>query len=112
MASVDECRSALMQLSGAIGGMDAAKRDKNVLDRTVSCTVPDLDAVFTGRLDAAGFHDVTTDPAPPAQIRLTIGSDDLVAIAAGRLSFATAWRHGQVKVKASFGDLLRLRTLF
>lgn len=111
MASMQECRSALSRLSGAMGGLDAANSGQ-VLDRTVSCTVPDLGVVFSGRLDGAGFHDISIDPAPRAQIRLTVGSDDLVALADGRLNFASAWSSGRVKIAASFGDLLRLRKLF
>lgn len=111
MATLDECRSALSRLSAAMGGLDAANRG-NVLDRTVSCTVSDLGVVFNGRLDGAGFHGITTDPAPRSQIRLTVGSDDLVALADGQLNFAAAWSRGRVKIDASFGDLLRLRKLF
>lgn len=112
MATIEECHSALSRLSAALRGMDAEERDRSVLERSVSCTVPDLNATFSGRLDGAGFHDIRTDPAPRAQIRLTIGSDDLVAFADGQLNFTSAWARGRVKVDASFGDLLRLRKLF
>lgn len=111
MATLEECRSALSRLSAAMGGLDSANRG-HVLDRTVSCAVPDLGITFSGRLDGAGFHDISTDPGPRAQIRLTIGSDDLVALADGQLNFASAWSRGRVKIDASFGDLLRLRKLF
>jgi len=112
MATLEECRDALARLSGALRGMDAAGREQHVLERTVSCRVPDLDAIFNGRLDGKGFHDITIATAPRAQIRLTIPSDDLVALADGRLDFGSAMRAGRVKVSASFGDLLRLRKLF
>lgn len=112
MATLEECQSALTRLSGALRGMDSATRSTQVLDRTVSCQVPDLDVTFNGRLDGDGFHDITTDPAPRAQIRLTAASDDLVALADGQLNFATAWSRGKVKIDASLGDLLKLRKLF
>lgn len=112
MATIEECRSALARLSTALRGLDPDKRDRHVLDRTVSCRVPDLDVVFNGRLDGDGFHDITTAAAPKAQIRLTTSSDDLVALADGQLNFASAWAKGRLEVGASFGDLLRLRKLF
>lgn len=112
MATLEECRSALTRLSGALRGMDPSERNSQVLDRSVSCRVPDLDVTFSGRLDGTGFHDISTDAAPKAQIRLTVASDDLVALADGDLNFASAWSRGRVKIDASFGDLLRLRKLF
>ena len=112
LATIEECRAALARLSTAVHGLDTDERQRHVLDRSVSCRVPDLDVVFNGRLDGDGFHGITTDAAPKAQIALTIPSDDLVALADGRLHFASAWAQGKVKVSASFGDLLRLRKLF
>jgi hypothetical protein len=112
LATIEECHAALGRLSTALRGLDSDKRERQVLDRSVSCRVPDLDVVFNGRLDGDGFHDITTEAAPKAQIGLTIPSDDLVALADGQLNFASAWAQGKVKVSASFGDLLRLRKLF
>ena len=112
MATVEECRDALVRLSGALARLDANKRESAIAERSVSAYVTDLDVMFHGRLDGDGFHDITTDPAPRAQLRLSMASGDLVALADGDLSFGTAWSHGRLKVDASFGDILRLRKLF
>jgi hypothetical protein len=48
---------------------------------------------------------------PRADIRLTMTSDDLVALTDGRLSFGSAWQDGRVKLEAGLRDLLRLRKL-
>ena len=112
MATLEECRDALGRLSGALSGMDPAKRASAISERTVSAYLTDLDVMFNGRLDATGFHDITTDPAPRAQLRLSMKSDDLVALADRELSFGQAWARGRLRVEASFGDLLRLRKLF
>lgn len=77
----------------------------------MSCTVPDLGVVFSGQLRDGQLVDVTTDPAPKAQIRLTMSSDDLVALTDGTLSFPAAWSSGRVKIDASMLDLLKLRSL-
>jgi hypothetical protein len=46
---------------------------------------------------------------PPAQVRFTAKSDDLIAIAADPTSIARAWLTGRLKVEASIWDILRLR---
>ena len=46
-----------------------------------------------------------------ADIRLTMTSDDLVALTSGELSFGPAWATGRVKLEAGLRDLLRLRKL-
>ena len=108
MATIEECKAALKEFAGKLGGMDEANKQ---LVRTVSLRVPDLDVTFHGVLRAGSLEDVTTEPQDRAQIRLTINSDDLVSLVAGQLNFASAWARGRVKLEASFSDLLRLRKL-
>jgi putative sterol carrier protein len=48
---------------------------------------------------------------PKADIRLTMSSDDLLALTSGQLSFAPAWASGRVKLEAGLRDMLRLRSL-
>ncbi|NUP45873.1 MAG: sterol-binding protein [Catenulispora sp.] len=108
MATIDECREALKEFAGNLGGMDDSNKK---LVRTVSLRVPDLDVTFHGVLREGTLEDVTTEPKERAQVRLTINSDDLVALVAGDLNFAGAWARGRVKLEASFTDLLRLRKL-
>jgi hypothetical protein len=111
VATLADCETAVTRLSSAMHGLDADRRAA-VAPRMVSCRVTDLDVVFTGVLDGDGFHDVTTEATEPAQIRMEISSDDLVALSRGQLAFAPAWARGRIKVHASFGDLLRLRRFF
>lgn len=108
MATLEECAAALGDFAARLGGMDESNAG---LIRTVSLRVPDLDATFHGTLRAGALADVTTEPRDKAQIRLTIGSDDLLELVGGRLNFASAWARGRVKIEASFGDLLKLRKL-
>ena len=84
------------------------------MTRRLSCRVPDLDVTFVGQLRDGSLHDLYTaedGAAVEAQVRLTVPSDDLVALTDGRLSFATAWARGRLKIDASMMDLLKLRTL-
>ncbi len=114
MASTEQCREALEQLSRNLAGSDGDVRKAAALDRSLTCRLTDLDLTFTGRLQDGRITDVVETPGPPAtkaEIRLTMTSDDLVAMAGGHLNFASAWATGRVKLEAGFRDLLRLRTL-
>ena len=53
----------------------------------------------------------TVEECSAAHITVRVRSDDLIALAEGRLGFAGAWASGKVKVDASLTDLLRLRSL-
>ncbi len=111
MASLEQCRAAIDELGERLSRVDAAARAEHIPDRTLACTVLDLDVTFTGRLHQGDLVDITTDPAAPAQIRLVVSSDDLMDLVDGRLSFAHAWSSGRLHLDASLRDLLRLRAL-
>jgi predicted lipid carrier protein YhbT len=111
MATADECRKALEALLERITQMDAADRAANFPERTISCRVPDLGLLFATRIGPHGADPVqeAAPGSPPAQVRFTANSDDLVAIAGDPASFARAWLTGKLKVEASLLDLLMLR---
>jgi hypothetical protein len=48
---------------------------------------------------------------PPADIRLTANSDEVIALSQSPMNIARAWVAGRVKVEASMKDLFRLRKL-
>ncbi|MER7706515.1 SCP2 sterol-binding domain-containing protein [Kitasatospora sp. NPDC097605] len=114
MADAEECREALEQLSRNLAKATGDVRKAAELDRSLSCRITDLDLSFTGRLRGGSIEDLKEAPGGPtekADIRLTMSSDDLVALVGGRLNFASAWATGRVRLEAGFRDLLRLRTL-
>jgi hypothetical protein len=114
MATTEECRAALEQLSANLAGAEGDVRAAAALDRSLSCRITDLDITFVGRLTGGRIQDVTTVPGTPAekaQIRLTTTGDDLVAMVGGDLNFARAWAGGRIRVQASLRDVLRLRSL-
>ena len=111
MATLRECRAAVRVLAARLAAADGKVRD-HVQDRTVSCRLTDLDVTIRGRLSDGELVDVTEAvSSEPAQIRLTMTSDDLVDLVDGRLSFPHAWATGRLKLDASLRDLLRLRAL-
>ncbi|MCX4746020.1 SCP2 sterol-binding domain-containing protein [Kitasatospora sp. NBC_01287] len=114
MAEPEECRTALEQLSRNLAQAGGDLRRAAALDRSLSCWLTDLDLTFTGVLRGGRIEDLAQAPGAPgtkAAIRLTMTSDDLVALVGGRLNFAGAWAGGRVRLEAGFRDLLRLRTL-
>lgn len=118
MANVEECRAALRDLAARLTEIDPETRGQHPPDRTVSCRIPDLRVVFSARLRGGRLEDIrdhAEDNAGPdvlaAQLRFTVGSEDLLALVDGRLGFARAWASGRMKVEASLTDLLRLRKL-
>ena len=111
MATLEQCRTALERLSDRLAGVDDEDRKQVAFDRTLSCHIPDLDITFTGALRDGHLQDISSEPAPKAQIRLTANSDDLIAMTDGHLSFGQAWLSGRVKVEAGVRDLLRLRSM-
>lgn len=113
MATVEQCEAALDALAHALSRVDAHVRERHVPRRTVACRVSDLGVCFSGRLDEDGLHDIRpAEPDADADVRLTMTSDELVALADGREDFLHAWLRGRVHVSASMRDLLRLRSLF
>jgi predicted lipid carrier protein YhbT len=112
MATQEEARAALERIATRLTEVDPDELAKHVVDRTISCRVPDLELVFLTRLHAGGLDAFkVADSANGAQVRLTVNSDDLVALAADELGVAKAWASGRLKIEASLGDLLRLRKL-
>jgi alkyl sulfatase BDS1-like metallo-beta-lactamase superfamily hydrolase len=110
VATPDQCRTAIVQLAQRFG--DTQGNRANGLDRTVSAEIVDAGLRFRGRLHDGVLDDLSEDTTDSqAQIRLTMGSEDLLALAAGELSLGSAWLAGRVKVHASFPDMLRLRSM-
>ena len=108
---MDECMTALKRILGDLAANPAAAG----LDRSLSCRLTDLKQVVLGRLTSGSVRDLHAVPdgpeVPKADIRLTMTSDDLVALTQGHLSFAPAWASGRVKFEAGLRDMLRLRSL-
>jgi hypothetical protein len=113
LATADECRKALEGLTARISEMNPDDRAAHLVDRTLSCEIPDLGVTFVTRLGPDGADPVreATGADRPAQIRFVATSDVVVSISDDPGSFARAWLTGRLKVHANVFDLLRLRKL-
>jgi putative sterol carrier protein len=111
VATVEQCEQALQSLADRLAAVDEKTRSKYVVERTVSCRITDLDVVYRGQINGDGLTDVKQVDDPAAQVRLVTSSDDLLALAEGRLGVPSAWATGRLKIEASVLDLLKLRSL-
>jgi predicted lipid carrier protein YhbT len=111
VASVEECDKALRSLADLLARVPEDLRAKHLLDRTVSCRVSDLGVTWSAHLCQEGLLDITTGDEPKAQVRLTVTSDDLLAMIEGRQAVPSAVATGKLRVQASPLDMLRLTAL-
>ena len=111
MATMEQCLTALDTILGDLASNPAAAG----LDRSLSCRLTDLDKVVLARLGGGAIRDRTVvddgPTVPRADIRLTMTSDDLLAMTDGKLDFSKAWMSGRVKLEAGLRDILRLRKI-
>ena len=113
MATPDECRTALEGLTARISDIDANARAAHMVDRTLSCEIPDIGVTYLTRLGSHGADPVreAADGDDAAQIRFVANSDVVVAITQDPGSFGRAWITGRLKVYGNVFDLMRLRNL-
>lgn len=111
MPTVEECERALCILAGRLSDIEPGLRERHAVDRSLSCYVIDLNTDFSGRIEYGELVDLMKLDDPDAQIRITLTSDDLLALTEGRLNVASAWATGRVRIDASMLDLHKLRSL-
>lgn len=111
MATVEQCEEALQELADRLAASENSRRQIG-FDRSLTCTIRDLNVIFAGRLKDGQLVDVGKTTSRQAQIRLAMNSDDLLALVDGQLKMASAWATGRVKVDAGVRDLLKLRSIF
>ncbi len=113
MATAEECREALQTLTARLGEMNPQDRSSFFSNRSFSCHVTDLGVTFVTTITDTGAEPVkeAAPDEPPADIRLTANSDDVISLAATPANIARMWMAGRVKVQASIRDLLALRRL-
>jgi hypothetical protein len=116
MASVADCEKAMRRLAATLADVDPELRARHVPERRLACRIKDLDRVYVARLDEAGVHDLVAaspvDAIPDGiEVKVTVLSDDLVALADGDDDFLQAWLRGRVQISAPVRDVLRLRSL-
>jgi hypothetical protein len=112
MASAEECRVALQKLASRLSELSPDEREQYFGNRTMSVTIPDLGVTYVTLLGSGSDPVREVAPGePPADIRMTASSDEVVSLAEQPMNIARAWMSGRVKIEASMKDLFRLRRL-
>jgi hypothetical protein len=99
-----------------VGRLEAAGSSAEAFSpgaRSIACVITGLDVTYRaewvdGRVRRLRL---SRDGAAGADVRVSLASDDLVALAAGRASLAAALLTGRLRVDASPEDLALLRRL-
>ena len=110
MASVDECREALLKLDARMDE-NADAGNKIDLDRTLATRITDHQVAFHGRLTGGRLVGIADGDDPAAKIVLTANSDDLVAMIDGREDITRLLAARRISIRANPFDLLKLRKL-
>ncbi len=112
MSTAQECQEALQKLAGRLSELSPAERDDYFGDRSISVTIPDLGVTYVTRLGSGDDPVREAAPGePPADIRLTAKSEEVIALADSPMNIARSWVAGRIKIEASMKDLFRLRKL-
>jgi len=102
MTSAEECRTALQKLAGRLSDLSPDEREKYFGNRTISVTVTDLGVTFVTVLGSGDDPVREAAPGePPADIRLTAKSDEVVALAEQPMNIARASSSGKSPRAAS-----------
>jgi hypothetical protein len=111
VATVEEVEEVLGDLLSKLGDVDPNTRAIMPTRRTIEARCPDLDYVRHAewRDGKLVLLDEPLNRRP--DIRISVRSDDLLAIANGELPFGRAYAANKVRLDASMTDLLRLRAV-
>ena len=112
MATKVEVERQLRVLMSRLDGNEANVRSAIPTRKVLRCHVADLGTSWYSVVENGHVSQPTeASPNGRADITLRVGSDDLVDLVEGRISFLSAFTSGKVRVDASIVDLLRLRSL-
>ena len=112
MASAQECQQALQKLAARLFELSPEDRENYFGNRSMSVTIPDIGVTYVTSLGTVDAPVREAAPGePPADIRLTANSDEVVSLAESPMNIGRSWIAGRVKIEASVKDLFRLRRL-
>jgi len=115
VATKTQVESKLREMIGRLDQAGASMHDnlaKALPDgRQIEIAVTDLDAAYWTDLSGGRMGKLHRGPAPDAQIRMRVSSDDLLAMINGELGLVKSYLSGRIRIDASLSDLLALRKL-
>lgn len=111
MADEEEVERTIDDLLRRLEDVPRSQRALLPSNRLVEASCPDLGLVRHARWRNGELGPVEDGPSPRrADVRIQVDSDDLLRMHRGELDPAKAWSDGRLRIRASMGDMLRLRT--
>jgi SCP-2 sterol transfer family len=104
-------RELINRLKRADGQVHSSLAESLPDPRIIQISIPDLDASYWTEMAGGVMGAMHKGEPPRADIRIRCTSDHLVEIVDGKRSLFGSYLSGQLKVEASFTDMLRLRRL-
>lgn len=116
MATRQQVERKLRELIGRLDSADGYVRgslaDSLPDPRVVEVVVTDLGCSYWTEMAEGRMGKLRRGPPPrQAEIRIHVPGDHLIDLVDGHTSLFTSYIGGQVRIEASFSDLLRLRKL-
>jgi predicted lipid carrier protein YhbT len=111
VATKAEVERAIRTMMKNLAGADV--EPGAIPDRTIICMLTDLNIAYWVELKDGKMKGLrAAEPTERSDARITAKSDDLVGLIEGRISVASAFLMGKVRIDAPAADLLRMRRLF
>jgi len=115
VATRAEVGDKLRELIGRLDDADEEVRDKLAdslpESRSIEIRLTDLETSFWTELAGGRMGKLRSGEKEDADMRIEVRSDDLVALVDGKRSLFSSYLSGQVRIRASVSDLMRLRKL-
>lgn len=111
MATEEQVEQVLAELVGRLGHLDSGTRAMLPARRTIEARCPDLGKVVHARWDNGRIEVLDGQLPRRADIRISVRSDDLLALADGELDFPRAYAQNRIRIDAPVTDLLLLRAV-
>ncbi|MBI4729224.1 MAG: SCP2 sterol-binding domain-containing protein [Acidobacteria bacterium] len=113
VAARSDVERTLRSLIGRLNGADPSAKTALPADRAIACVLPDLETCYRANLRKGQVSRPVAAGGPEdGDVVFTVSSDDLLALAGGRLSLPAAVVTGKLKIDAGARDLLLLRRMF
>jgi predicted lipid carrier protein YhbT len=114
VATPQEVDRTLKTLVKRLDGADLDGASLPEATRSIFVLIPDLQLTYTAEYSGGRIRKlkVVKSVSGRADVKITVGSDELVALADGKSSLPMALLFGRIRVDANARDLLLLRQLF
>ncbi len=114
MATPHDVDRTLRALVKRLDGAELSDAKLPSESRSILCVITDLDLSYRAEYSKGRIRKLrlAASDGDGVDVRITLPSDELVAMAEGRSSLAMALLFGRIRVDAQARDLLLLRQLF